>query len=341
MLKIITIILPLICASNVFATENWNANKLASPVLTPTQAWEGTATYEPRVLMRPTSCVLVAAPCIGIWYTGGWGTVNCFIGYAESPINSTGAGGVTWTKHTGPILGSGAGGVSGTACHKNVEQAADGSYRIYFPSSATAPSDMMVVSSPDGVTGFSTPTIAIAHDQWMQWSCCGNVVQLNGAWYYILGTGSNGVYQVTFAVGPTFDGPWYKALPYAYSPFPAPFAGTNGDFTPGQLYQVGTGFQTWAFGAPHGNAPSYLYHACSTVLWLWSVANGGNPVMTITMPWEGDQVADASMMPMRIQVGGTWYDYVYLYYDGVNNATGTASIGVSWYQGTMASLSCP
>jgi hypothetical protein len=185
----------------------------------------------------------------------------------------------------------------------------------------------------------SAASIAIPHDQWSTYLCCGQIEQFNGQYYYLLGEFIGGFWKATFASGPTFDGPWIKSLPFATLPIPSQFS--EGTFAPGQIYPVNNQFHSWAFGALHGNAPSYLYHVCSSILWTWSLANSGNPVMSITLPWEGDQVADASMMPMRIQVAGVWYDYVYLYYDGVNNATATASIGVSWYQGTMASLSCP
>lgn len=329
MTRIIVCLLALVLSLQAKASETWAFQTVA---LVPSQAWETAggapngAVFEPKVLPR-TSCVILAAPCLGMWYSGGWGT--CAAGYAET-ADLTGKTG--WTKYTkNPIIGGGALGQA-TACRKNVYYE-NGTYWVYFQSQST--NVLYVTSSADGVTNLSAPAQVLT-------DVVNSFVWKEGSIYHMLydfgvSTAPYAVYQTYGAVAAAPGGPWSK-LNNGQS---LPAFQTGGGATSYAPAIVLNGVRNyWTHQEPIGEwLPSDIFHGCEpvTASGILTVANDGLPIITHRVAENFDQVAD--MWPIDLQGIGT----IFADEDNnkVNSSAPYAQISVWTASGPLASLSCP
>lgn len=305
-------------------TEVWNKTNHngTNQIVVPDQAWEAGSVYEPQL---PNGNIKQ------LWYSYGWNSPG--LAYVPSPD-----GYVYPSAGKIKVFGNGAV-IPGPAWHARIQQKSDGTFRLTYNASELAPSDLMVSYSPDGLTGWTTPTVLIAHDSYFPGIFGGYVLPFNGEFIRLFAMPP--AYDAYYAVGPTEDGPWTKTPP-VQMPRPGGTQFANGFFSPGPPVIVNGVYHSWANGATVGLNPSDLYHCCSTDLVHWQIGNGGAPVITKTLAWErNDQVADAWTAPVTLNIGGVNYSYVYLYYDAVDNANQWASIGVAWHQGDITTLPCP
>lgn len=298
---------------------NWTRSA-SSPVLSPSQAWEQTAVSEvARVISGVTW---------KMWYTGGWN--NPGLGYATS------SDGITWTHYaSNPVYGQGGSSYANSAASSFVmtpTESGTANYYLYT-SGGSSPTNIRttfrVATSADGIawtTAASSATLATGCTAW------GNRVvwKESSTWYMLqeeLTAGSTwAIYYYTSSDGLTWSiGNSGNALStlqvHAGGMYGGPrFATVDTLLTP----KVGSVYQLW-FHAVNatGNLPTNIYHATSTDKITWTITPA-TPVLTYTgSGFEIDQVAG----PVPVQVGTASY----LYYDGDDNGSSAAKIGLALY----------
>lgn len=305
-------------------TETWKKTSStgSNVCVLPDQSWEAGSVYEPHVFYDPN-----ATPKFVMFYSYGWATP----GTARAISND----GVTWTGKT-KVFGNGPV-ISGPAFHGRIQQKADGTFIYTYSTANVAPCDLMVSTSTDGIN-FSSPVVLIAGSSIYPGIVGGWVVQFENHFVRLFASVAADNYATHYAVGPSEDGPWYTAPPVT-PPYPGGAKFANGFFSTGPIWKRGNVYHAFGNGALLGLAPSDVYRATSTNLKDWTLANAGNPIVTKTLSWERhDQVADAWPIEVVANVGGTNYNYTYLYYDAVDNANAWAGIGVAWNEGRLDEL---
>lgn len=284
-----------------------------NPIISPTEAWEETATSEVVCLYRP------GATTFDIWYTGGWD--NPGVGYATSSLATPYA----VTKYaSNPVLGQGGSGLAGGVASTWVYL--DGStYHLFGSGGSPIRSTMIHYTSSDRTSWTSaslTITIPGANTLW------GNrTVWKEGSTYYMLQEAGPSVWQIylytssdlntwsiqnsgnplttlQIAVGGMYGGPRVAEV--------------DGVVTP----KVDSIYHLWYHAANvSGVLPTDIYHATSTDRITW-VPNG--PVLThLGSGYEADQAAG----PCILQVGGDSF----MFYDGDDNTAESAAIGLATY----------
>lgn len=309
--------------------ETWTFQSVA---LTPSQGWEYTpsnpfgSVLEPKVIQRSSGCLVVASPCLAMWYSGGW--EKCAIGYAET-VDLTGKTG--WNKYSGnPIAGQNALGIA-IACRKTVVEYGGNVYLIFSDSIGGTSGNLWITHSANGVTSLTTPTKIISNGTY-DISLANSHVWLEGSrWRMVYEANTSSNWQMFEATAPSISGPWSKLNLGQSNPI---FQVTGGAYS-GPFVTVLNGLRhVWTHQSPQFGTvlPSSIYHACDPTGFVGlTVANGGNPVVS---PRSGfDQVAD----PWLLDLGGVGT----LFADEDNNVTPYAQISVWTTTGPLASLSCP
>lgn len=328
-MKIFVFILSLFVMSCVWASETWNFGATA---LVPSQSWEFTpdapsgTVFEPKVLQR-SSCLIVAAPCLGMWYSGGW--EKCSVGYAETTDLSGLSG---WTKYpNNPIIGQGKLGYT-EACRKSVF-VYSGKYYTVFVGNAGSGS-LYITSSADGVTSLATPTLLLSPGTYD--------TKLANSFMFVNGTKCKLFYDALTVSTPS---PWmdFSASGNCPSgPFTKDFGGNplvtlqpdGASYGVPSIQKLNGIGNYWLLGNPTGSPyfPSDIYHACDLVLGAVQFANGGLPTITHRAP-TFDQAAD----PWALDLNGVGT----IFADEDNNTTPYAQISVWQTTGPLESLDCP
>lgn len=317
----------LLLSASYASAETWTFQGVA---LVPSQPWEYTpaspqgTVFEPKVLQR-TSCLIVAAPCLGMWYSGGW--EKCSAGYAETSDLSGKSG---WVKYpANPIIGQGRLGLA-IGCRKFVMQYG-GLYYVYFVKSLSAGAGLYVTSSLDGVTNLAPPQLVLSSgpydtllDNSFVWFENGVFTML----YDSLTSSSSAPWQMFLATSPSPTGPFIK-LNNAY--YLSSFSINGGEYGGMSALRAGATLHVWTLnGAPNTYVPTDIYHFCD--LAGVRVANGGAPIITHRAP-AFDQAGD----PWSIDLQGTGT----IFADEDNNTTPYAQISLWTMIGPLASSPCP
>lgn len=258
-----------------------------------------------------------------MWYTGGpTGQLN----YATS------TDGLKWTQYgSNPVLGNGGSGYGGTLASSFVVKFGS-TYHVYFrqPSSG----DLKHSTSSDGLTWAAPTTIltAAAFAWETQW---GNpyVWQEGATWYglfeYLQPAGGN--WQISLFS--SSDGLSWSLVNKPLSGLQAVGGGdVGGPFMPYGTQKVNGLYQVWYHGTTNsGVLPTDLYHASSSDLSSWTLADSGSPILThLGYNPEYDQVADPSLVEFNNQT--------FIYFTGVNNVSGYNVIQVIVFNGTLQQL---
>jgi hypothetical protein len=115
-----------------------------NPILSASQAWEGTTCQEPNIIYESGTWKL--------WYTGSY--LSCAIGYATCTSDPTVPG--NWTKYAGnPVLGQGGSSVAGFAAGTSVYKFGSTYYVYYYD--ALGGNNLKCSTSSDGIA-WNTPT---------------------------------------------------------------------------------------------------------------------------------------------------------------------------------------
>lgn len=268
-------------------TETWT--KRSTPVLSPTQSWEAAACQEPFVLYEDN--------LFKMWYTGGF--ANPAIGYATS---STGEPG-TWVKHDGPILGHGVGGAMGIACHHGVVKH-DGIYYLYYVDSVGPESiSMYVATSPDGITFTAKGPAVLPYNAALDSAHANPFLWVeDGLWHMLYESRAAGNWKLFHATARHPLGPWVRDTRGWINSILI-----NGSASSPWVIKNNGRYHAWIHA--NANLPTHIYHVHSADLWNWT--NTGPAVLTNTLPFEVDQVADPSL----VEVGGI----TFMFYDALNN----------------------
>lgn len=275
----------------------------SNPILSPSEAWEQTAVYEPNVIYDGNIWKM--------WYSGGW--ADPAIGYAES------TDGLTWTKYAGnPVLGQGGSGVAGMAVRNNVIKVGSTYYCYYADDNPDA--NLKVATSSDGIA-WTVQGTALAKTAASWGSGWANVtVWKEGANWYMLAEGRSGsIWEIAYAT--SSDGlAW--TLGNSGNQLTTLQVAAGGMYGGPALSIIGGTYHLWYHAAPGvGTLPTNLYHSSSTNRTTWAT-----PTLVLTHTGSGfevDQVADPSVLVVQ--------GVSYLYYDGDDNGSEAAHILLATY----------
>lgn len=225
-------------------------------------------------------------------------------------------GGLTWTKSgSNPVIGLGAGGVSGQVAHTGLW--VDGTtLHMSFTDPSSGSTTLRRVTSTDGGLTWGSPVTILTATGWEsgRWgnSAC---VKKGSTWHLI--------YEAMDT-----SGLW--RMGYATSSDGIAFTRQNGG-NPLSSLQVGTGMYggpdlhllpdgTWEMfyhASDSGVLYTKVYRAISTDLIYWE-KRPGVPILTASLSYEVDQVADACVLTIGSQRA--------MFYAGVDNSAGAAKI---------------
>lgn len=328
------ILLFLYLSLTIAHAETWSEQTI---VLMPSQAWEFSpgspsgSVLQPSVLPR-ASCLIVASPCLAMWYSGGW--EKCATGYAET-TNLTGATG--WTKYAAnPIIGQGIQGFS-IACRAKTIVGPDGLYYVFFTSGIGASgTNLHLAISPDGVS-FSiikqvlfpalSPSVNVPSNSYP--------FPVGRRWGLLYDDLVSGKWVTFLATATSLDSPFIVDGRGPVLSLQIPGGNTYG----AQWVKVISGvFHTWMINSPTSAViPTPFYHWCSSTPFSgWQRANGGSPVVS-AIPSGYDQIGDPALVDGADVPSGVSQMYI----DDDNNSTGHAVIALVTINATLSALSCP
>lgn len=295
--------------------DNSWSRSVANPILSPTVAWEQTAVQEPIVTFE-------GGTTWKMWYRGGWGSEA--IGYATS------TDGIAWTKYaSNPVYGLGGSGEAADVALPQVNKVGATYYlfAVKHPFGIGGTNVSVVATSTDGIAWMTQSSSMTLPSGTTLWGNSTVWIEGGTTWYRLqeagpspwqiylytstdgltwnIGNSGNALSTLQIATGGMYGGPTFVI-------------GSSGEPTPtfDGLYQL------WYHASPvSGNLPTNIYHATSLDRITWT-RTSPSPVLTYAgSGFEVDQVADPSLV-----VGpGT----AYLFYDGDNNPSSAASIGVA------------
>ena len=303
------------------------------PVLFGNGKWEMNAVQEPQVFWDAQNDEF------RMYYRGGWGIQS--VGIATSKT------GVTWKKYEkNPVFGGGGSNISDpvSGFQPYVLRERMDLYWLYTTMSPSkGHSNMSLASSKDGYLWtkqditISLPKGCSSWGNRVVWIEDRNFSDTNnnikskktylmlqecahGLWNIFLFTSADGFkWEVLNNGGPLSS----LAIGSGGGMFGGPsFANVNGTLTPRNSSGL---YNLWYHAAPahKGVLPTDVYHAASKDLINWTISNNDNPVLKHSgKEWEYDQTADPS--PVITPDGGA-----FLYYDGDDNRSGKAAIGVA------------
>jgi sucrose-6-phosphate hydrolase SacC (GH32 family) len=264
-----------------------------------------------------------------MWYRGGWHTAGeTGMGYATS------TDGIAWTRYVGnPVLGAGGSGEDGNVVQPCVLKI-DGTWWCYYnlyPSQAK-----YAATSADGLSwtlAAVTITLPTGMTAW------GNVYawKEGATWYGFFDAGATGTYWRAYLFTSSDGLTWTIANGgNALSSLQIASGSMYGNCAMPTPNKVNGRYQMWYHAAPagatlNGNLPTDIYHASSDDLVSWNVITP-NPILTHLggATFEKEQCADAKV----IEVGGLSY----LYYSGVDDTGGYASVGLAQFAGTLQQI---
>lgn len=284
----------------------------SNPILTATVAWEQTAVVEAMVRHE-------GGTTWKMWYRGGWS--NQAVGYATS------TDGIAWTKSgSNPVYGQGGSSMAGNDGGQPWVMKDGSTYYLYATNNDVP--RVNVATSSDGIawtTQSSTISLPASCTLWgnrtvwkegSAWKMLQEAYH-SSVWNIYLYTSSDGF---TWSIGNS-GSPLSTLQVHAGGAYGGPkFANVSGEVQPksGGLYQL------WYHAANvSANLPTNIYHATSPDLITWTISPA-TPVLTLLgTGFEIDQTAG----PDAVMVG----TQSYLFYDGDDNASATAAIGVALY----------
>jgi hypothetical protein len=282
-----------------------------NPILSPSAAWETTAVFEPTVLYD--------ADTWKMWYTGGWSTPA--IGYATCPGTSDPTVAANWTKYGGnPVIAT-------YAARGTVVKVGGLFYCYYADANPTA--NLKVRTSTDGITwGAATTVFASGLVSGITgWANTAVWVEQGNQWHMLVEGYTGSQWQIRAST--STDGLTWTTPGAALTTLQVGSGSYGGPWVPTPPIRNGL-YHLWLHNSTSGTLPTDINHYTSPDLTTWTRV-GSSPILTHTgTGFEIDQVAD----PCVLERNGT----AYLWYDGDNNTSSAAHIGVATIAATLAAV---
>lgn len=283
----------------------------STPLLSPVQPWEQTATYEPSLVREDDGSLTMLAsagwadPAIGRWTLPAGDDPTVTVNWDPDPDN--------------PILGQGGGGVTGMAVRHSFIKVGSTYYVFWVDAN---PNANLRVSSTDDFDNWTHHGIILADDaaSWATGWANSTVWKEGSTWFMLVEGRSGSIWEIALLSSASLTSGW--AFLNDGDQLTDLQVAAGGMYGGPHIIKRGGTLHLWYHAAPGaGSLPTNIYYSQSPSS---DKINWTTPVLVLEHSGSGfqvDQVAD----PCVIVVGGVSY----LFFDGDDNVSEAADIGVA------------